>query len=156
MVMSCEKTVMSCEGCHRSEDAALLARFVSALGFVLPVLALSVSHVSSYSLLLYSCLLSIPRFGAGYGLYGVLWWKRGLDMVMRAGLPAPALCLEEVRRIAARGWSDSMGLCVRIELRDERTAGDARSAAPMESRFSADCSPQFRTVQSAALDNLSK
>ena len=37
------KTVMSCAGCHRSEDAALLARFVSALGFVLTVLALLVS-----------------------------------------------------------------------------------------------------------------
>ena len=96
---------MSCTGCHRSEDAALLARFVSALGFVLTVLALPVSSFPMFPHIpfFFTLAFSNPRFGAGYGLYGVLWWKRGLDMVWRAGLPAPDLWLEEVRRIAARG-----------------------------------------------------
>ena len=75
-----------------------------------------------------------PRFGVGTACTGYGGGNVDLDMVLRAGLPAPALWLEEVRRIAAGSV-----------LRDGRTAGNARSAGPMESRFSADSSPQART-----------
>ena len=98
MEVSCKKNC-DCACCHRSPDATLLARFVSALCFVL--------HSSRFSCLVYSpCFLLFPSslllpyqtpgFGAGYDLYGVFWWKRGRDMVLRAGFPFPARWMEEV------------------------------------------------------------
>ena len=37
-----------------------------------------------------------PGFDAGDGLYGLLWWKRGRDMVLRAGFLVPARWMEGV------------------------------------------------------------
>ena len=95
---------MGCACCHRSEDAALprplrlcsLHHSLQFPGFLSRLFPCFILFPSS--LLLPS---RSPRFGAGNGLHGVLWWKRGRDVVLRAGFLVPVRWKEEVRRLAA-------------------------------------------------------
>ena len=94
-----------------------------------------------------------PRFGAGYGLYGVLWWKRG-----RASWLSCAGSLE------GRSATVRRGLMVRLNgvLGMKRTAG--RTDGRYRSVSWADGFPgsqltdllKFARVQSAALDDFSR
>ena len=134
MVMSCGK-VMCCALPSSSPASSLFfASFFTAPGFLLTPIFLF--HLFPFFFVLPS---PSPRLGAGYGLYGVFWWKRGRSI---EGWIRCLFVGWRTATIRARLMVRINGvLCIYV-WRVRPTADGDRSAF----RLSADCSPHPRTV----------